>query len=313
MGTDDSVDAGWDNLSSSPMLSPKPTDHSPRRRPAPWVAIAAVVAILIPGVPLLIGLFLHGGSSGTVTVQTTQQAAYTPVSSHKSGGATRTKSGGATRTAAAAPSPASSALALPAGHGALIAYVAHRTTLRSRPGGHAIAVLQAKTGFGSPTYVLVRHVRGDWLGIVNTAAGNNRIGWIRAKGLSLARDVWSIHAHLSRHQLDVYHDGKLVQRFPIATGKPTAPTPTGLFAVTDRLTTGDPEGPYGCCILALSAKAPHKISDWDGGNRIAIHSTPETDSIGYSVSHGCMRLSLADGEWLIRHIPLATPVRVSPA
>lgn len=287
------------------MPSPEPTDQRARRRPAPWIAIAAVVAILVPGIPLLVGLFLHGGSPGAATVETTQTAAYAPVGGHRS---RHTASVTTTSRAAAAPT-----LALPAGHGALIGYVSRRATMRTSPGGHAIAVLQTKTGFGSPTYVLVRHVKGHWLGIVNTAAGNNQIGWIRATGVALARDAWSIHAHLSRHQLDVYRDGKLVEHFPIATGKPTAPTPTGLFAVTDRLTTGDPEGPYGCCILALSAKAPHKISDWDGGNRIAIHSTPETDSIGYSVSHGCMRLSLADGQWLIRHIPLATPVRVSSA
>jgi len=285
------------------MPTSEPTDPRARRRPAPWLAIAAVVAILVPAVPLLVGLFLHGGSPAAATVRTTQTAAYTPVGGHRSH-----------RANPATTKPATSpALALPRGHGALIAYVSRRTTMRARPGGHAIAVLKSRTGFGSPTYVLVRHVRGRWLGIVTTAAGNNHIGWIRGTGVSLARDIWSIHAHLSRHQLDVYRDGRLVEHFPIATGKPTAPTPTGLFAVTDRLTTGDPEGPYGCCILALSAKAPHKISDWDGGNRIAIHSTPETDSIGYSVSHGCMRLSLADGEWLIRHIPLATPVRVSSA
>lgn len=291
--------------SAPQMPSSEPTDQRPKRRPAPWMALAAVLAILVPGVPLLIGVFLHGGSPGAATVQTTQTAAYTPVAGH------RTSHHAA--PAAASHSRAKSVLALPGGSGALIGYVSQRTTLRSSPGGHAIAALQTKTDFGSPTYVLVRHVRGHWLGVVDTAAGNNHLGWIRAAGVNLERDGWSIHAHLSRHQLDVYHDGTLVQHFPIATGKPTAPTPTGLFAVTDRLTTGDPEGPYGCCILALSAKAPHKISDWDGGNRIAIHSTPETDSIGYSVSHGCMRLSLADGQWLIRHIPLATPVRVSSA
>jgi hypothetical protein len=305
MGTGEVVDAGWDNPSTPLMPTPEPTDQRPRRRPAPWIAIAAVVALLVPGVPLLVGLFLHAGSPGAATVETTQTAAYTPVSARKSHHA-------ATATTTS-PAPSAATLTLPAGHGALIGYVSHRVTMRRSPGGHAVAVLKTKTGFGSPTYVLVRHVKGHWLGIVDTAAGNNHIGWIRAPGIALARDVWSIHAHLSRHQLDVYRDGKLVERFPIATGKPTAPTPTGLFAVTDRLTTGDPEGPYGCCILALSARAPHKISDWDGGNRIAIHSTPETDSIGYSVSHGCMRLSLADGQWLISHIPLATPVRVSSA
>jgi lipoprotein-anchoring transpeptidase ErfK/SrfK len=99
----------------------------------------------------------------------------------------------------------------------------------------------------------------------------------------------------------------VVQKYTIAIGAPDSPTPTGHFAVTDRLTTGDPSGPYGCCILALSAEAPHTIQGWSGGNRIAIHSTPETSSIGESVSHGCMRLTLAEGQWLITHVPLGTP------
>ena len=100
-------------------------------------------------------------------------------------------------------------------------------------------------------------------------------------------------------------------RYTVAVGAPDAPTPTGRFAVTDRLNTGDPSGPYGCCILALSAKAPHAIQGWSGGNRIAIHSTPETSSIGQPVSHGCMRLTLAEGRWLLDHIPIGTPTLIS--
>ena len=111
--------------------------------------------------------------------------------------------------------------------------------------------------------------------------------------------------------LTVLHNGKAVERYTIAVGAPTSPTPTGRFAVTDRLTTGDPQGPYGCCILALSALAPHAIQGWSGGNRIAIHSTPETSSIGQPVSHGCMRLTLAEGRWLLDHIPLGTPTVIS--
>jgi lipoprotein-anchoring transpeptidase ErfK/SrfK len=286
------------------MPDPDSTPESPApdaRRTRPWIGVAAVLAVLIPVVPVLVALFLHGGSSRAATVQTTQTAAYAPVSAH-----TDTHS-------ASKPAHRRATLTLPGGHGVLTAYISRPTTMRTRPGGRKIAEIETKTGFGSPTWVLVRHVKGDWLGVINTAAGNNHIGWIKASNVDFGRNTWSIHAHLSHHVLDVYHGGRLVEHFPIATGKPTAPTPTGLYAVTDRLTTGDPEGPYGCCILATSAKAPHKISDWDGGNRIAIHSTPETDSIGYSVSHGCMRLSLADGEWLIRHIPLATPVRISSA
>jgi lipoprotein-anchoring transpeptidase ErfK/SrfK len=287
------------------MRKPESPQPRPARRMTPWAVIAATLAVLVPGVPLLIGVFLQGASPRAATVQTTRTTAYTPVGG--GGGA------GANHHRPSARAAAHQPLGLPAGQGAVIAYVSRPIPMRTRPGGRVITVLQRKTAFGSPTYVLVRHVRDRWLGVITTAAGNNRIGWIPAAGVELARDGWSIHAHLSRHLLDVYHDGRLVRHFRIATGKPSAPTPTGLYAVTDRLTTGDPAGPYGCCILALSAKAPHHIADWTGGNRIAIHSTPETSSIGYSVSHGCMRLTLAEGQWLIRHIPLATPVRISSA
>jgi lipoprotein-anchoring transpeptidase ErfK/SrfK len=108
----------------------------------------------------------------------------------------------------------------------------------------------------------------------------------------------------------VIEDGEVRQRYTIAVGGPDAPTPTGRFAVTDRLATHDPTGPYGCCILALSAHSPHAIQGWSGGNRIAIHSTPDTASIGQPVSHGCMRLTLAEGQWLLSHIPLGTPTFV---
>jgi lipoprotein-anchoring transpeptidase ErfK/SrfK len=57
--------------------------------------------------------------------------------------------------------------------------------------------------------------------------------------------------------------------------------------------------------------APHAIQDWSGGNRIAIHSTPETSSIGQAVSHGCVRLTLPEGQWLLDHISLGTPVLIS--
>ena len=275
----------------------RPTSRARSRR---RLAIA-VLAALVPVVPIVAALLVTGSSARTPAAATTQTAAYQPVPGH------------------AAPPRGRrhhhhrAAIGLPPGPGALVASIGRPHSLHASPGGRRIGSLRPKTSFGSPTFVLVRRVRHHWLGVVTTAAGNNRVGWIRAAGVSLGRDGWRLHAVLARHALYVLHDGRQVRRMTIATGKPTAPTPTGLFAVTDRLTTGDPGGPYGCCILALSATAPHHISDWDGGNRIAIHSTPESDSIGYSVSHGCMRLSLADGQWLIDHIPLGTPARISSA
>jgi hypothetical protein len=273
-------------------------------KPSRGRLIAACAAVLVPVVPIVVAIFLSGsGARPAAAVTTTATSAYTPVKP-------------AQKTPAHHPPAAAHRTSvIPAGHGALIGYVSHAQAMRSSPGGRKFAELQSRTDFGSPTIVDVEQVRqhGKWLGVLSPHAGNGHIGWIRSTGVSFSRDTWSLHAVLSQHLLYVFHAGKLVNRFPIATGAPDAPTPTGEFAVTDRLNTGDPGGPYGCCILALSAKAPHHISDWDGGNRIAIHSTPETDSIGYSVSHGCMRLSLPDGQWLIDHVPDGTPARITDA
>jgi lipoprotein-anchoring transpeptidase ErfK/SrfK len=158
--------------------------------------------------------------------------------------------------------------------------------------------------------LVVRHVPG-WLAVVATQAGNGKVGWIPLSAVSLVRVNWELKVSLRARRLAVLEGGKVLQRYTVAIGQPAAPTPTGRFAVTDRLVTGDPSGPYGCCILALSARSPHAIQGWNGGNRIAIHSTPEVSSIGEAVSHGCLRLTLAEGRWLLGHVPLGTPTLIS--
>ena len=83
----------------------------------------------------------------------------------------------------------------------------------------------------------------------------------------------------------------------VAVGAAGTPTPTGRFAVTDRLPGF---GPYGCCILALSARQPNLAQGWSGGNRIAIHGTAVTSSIGTAVSNGCLRTTDRNMRRLVR-------------
>jgi hypothetical protein len=181
--------------------------------------------------------------------------------------------------------------------------------MRATPGGAPIAAQPTTTPFGSPVAYLVRRIRGEWLGVLSPLAGNGKLGWLPAADAVLSAVDWKLEVDLARRRLTVLHRGRVAKVFTIAIGRATAPTPTGVFAVTDRLATGDPEGPYGCCILALSAQAPHAIQDWSGGNRIAIHSTPPDTywTIGQPVTHGCMHVTLPQGQWLIDHIPLGTP------
>jgi hypothetical protein len=192
-----------------------------------------------------------------------------------------------------------------------VALVERRTQMRAAPGGRLVAPVPVRTPFGSLDAMWVRRTAGHWLGVVSQVAGNHRLGWIPAADAALIRVRWQLRVSLGARRLTVLDDGRAVRRYAVAIGAPASPTPTGQFAVTDRLSTGDPGGPYGCCILALSAVAPHAIQGWSGGNRIAIHSTPESATIGEAASHGCVRVTLAEGRWLLAHIPLGTPTVIS--
>jgi lipoprotein-anchoring transpeptidase ErfK/SrfK len=205
--------------------------------------------------------------------------------------------------------PAAARRTARASAGAEVVDVVRATTLYAAPRGQAIAPQPTRTQFGSPVVYLVGRSVPGWFGVVSPLAGNHRLGWIPAADVVLAHVNWSIEVSLARRELLVRHGRRVMARYRIAVGRPSAPTPTGRFAVTDLLRTGEPDGPYGCCILALSALAPHAIQDWPGGDRIAIHSTPPYtyDTIGEPVTHGCMHVTLAQGQWLLDHIPLGTP------
>ncbi len=191
-----------------------------------------------------------------------------------------------------------------------VATVTRKVLLRFTPDGVPLAVEAKETSFGSPAVLLVRRTEGNWLGVVAYQAGNNKLAWLPTNAVKISYVSWHIDASLKKREIQVFDGTTLEKTYKIAIGRPDAPTPTGYFAVTDRLLTGDATGPYGCCILALSAVAPHAIQGWDGGDRVAIHSTPETWSIGKAVSHGCMRLTLPEGRWLIEHVPLGSPAIV---
>ena len=257
-----------------------------------WLRPALAGGVLLLAlVPIVVALLINGGN-GPGPGPSAAASVFTPVAAAKPSSAHRSRLGGP-------------------GRGAVVAVVRDVTKMRSRPWGPTIATVGTRTGFGSPQAVWVVRRSGGWLGVISPQAGNGHVGWIPAADTTLGRVNWELEVSLSARRLTVLHDGRTLERYTVAIGQPGAPTPTGRFAVTDRLRTGDPSGPYGCCILALSAKAPHAIQDWSGGNRIAIHSTPETSTIGEPVSHGCLRLTLAEGRWLLNHIPLGTPTLIS--
>jgi lipoprotein-anchoring transpeptidase ErfK/SrfK len=41
---------------------------------------------------------------------------------------------------------------------------------------------------------------------------------------------------------------------------------------------------------------------------VGIHGTPDAASLGYSQSHGCIRMAIPDAEWVFDHVSVGTPV-----
>jgi lipoprotein-anchoring transpeptidase ErfK/SrfK len=292
----------------------------PRKRPS---SIVVALAVLIPVIPVVIGVLVVSSAADNSSAAAISAGVshFTPVAATTSSASSTLSPTPPFGSSTVSPTPrfASSTLsptpqfASPTrpGPGALVARLTRATILRASPGGRALGKLGPRTEFGSPAVVLVARRSGRWLGVVSQLAGNGRLGWIPEAVTALRRVTFELKVSLADRRLMVLDSGRVLKRYTIAIGRPSAPTPTGRYAVTDRLATGEETGPYGCCIIALSAHSPHAIAGWAGGTRIAIHSTPETSTIGEPVSHGCMRLTIAEGQWLMKNIPLGTPAVIS--
>ena len=192
----------------------------------------------------------------------------------------------------------------------MIARVRSAVRLRSRRGGKVDGRLSPRTEFGSPRVVGVARRRGSWLGVVTTARPNGKLAWVKRgdPALRATRVRYSIHADLSGRWVELRRGGRRIRRLSVAIGRPGSSTPTGRFAVTDTL-RGSRFGPYyGCCILALSGYQPNTPPGWRGGNRLAIHGTSSPGTIGQAASAGCLRAADRDLRFLMRRVPLGTPV-----
>ena len=192
----------------------------------------------------------------------------------------------------------------------LTARVVAPTVLRDAPGGRALHRLGRRTEFGSARVLGVTGRRAGWLRVLATERPNGRTGWIPVARARLGATDLSIHVDRSARRLTLRRGGRVVRSFAVAVGRPGTETPTGRFAVTDRLRPDDPGSPYGCCVIALSGHQTKLIPGWPGGDRLAIHATPQLETVGKAASLGCMRGRPRDVRRLMRTVPLGTPVFV---
>jgi lipoprotein-anchoring transpeptidase ErfK/SrfK len=208
----------------------------------------------------------------------------------------------------AAPTPAPKAERPVGRH--LTAALTRRTRLFAQPGGRVVSVLGRRTEFGSQTVLAVVRWHGAWLKVAAAQLPNGHRGWIRRAHAVLGATDYDIRVDRSAHRAALRHDGRVLLRFPVAVGRPGNETPLGRYAVTDKLRPVEATSPYGCCALALTGHQTQLEPGWPGGDRLAIHGTPATWSIGQAVSLGCMRAPTKALHVLMRRVPLGAPVVV---
>jgi hypothetical protein len=202
---------------------------------------------------------------------------------------------------AAPPHGATAALAARPLHGVVV--------LRARPDGKPLVRLGPRGPLGGPLVLGVVAVRGRWVEVTAEALPNGHYGWARfGRDVAVRPVQWTLRASLARRELDVLRDGRLVRAIRVGIGAPDSPTPTGRFAVAEKLT--GPFGPaLGSRILALTAQQPRPPAGW---NRrityyVAIHAG---SGRGSAVSAGCLHATEADVRYLMRTVSLGAPVQI---
>jgi len=107
--------------------------------------------------------------------------------------------------------------------------------------------------------------------------------------------------------------------FGIATGMAAYPTPTGNFRIVTKQ-----RNPWWYPPAADWAKGAKPVppgpgnplgTRWMGLNvgAVGIHGTPDAASIGFSASHGCIRMRISNAEWLFERVRVGTPVFIRSA
>jgi hypothetical protein len=114
--------------------------------------------------------------------------------------------------------------------------------------------------------------------------------------------------------LRLFHGDRLVRRFQVATGQAAYPTPSGFFRIVDKQRDPwwlPPNSPWAAGAKPIPPGPGNPLGTrWMGLSTpgVGIHGTPDDASIGYSESHGCIRMHIPQAEWLFEHVLVGTPV-----
>ena len=121
------------------------------------------------------------------------------------------------------------------------------------------------------------------------------------------------------NELHLYNGERAWRSFPVATGQAIYPTPTGSFTVVDKQRNPwwrPPDSPWATGLKPIPPGPGNPLGTrWMGISApgVGMHGTPDAASIGYSASHGCIRMQIPDAEWLFDRVRIGTPVFIVSA
>ena len=121
------------------------------------------------------------------------------------------------------------------------------------------------------------------------------------------------------NRLFLYRGMKPWRTFVVATGQSVYPTPLGRFQIVVKWENPwwyPPDSPWAKGAKPIPPGPGNPLGTrWMGLSTpgVGIHGTPDSASLGYSASHGCIRMYIPQAEWLFDHVDVGTTVYIVPA
>ena len=219
------------------------------------------------------------------------------------------------------PPPHGPAPGAPTRRAAWVARVVIPTPALTAPGRGRVrtVIATSATGNGGPIDLLVLGTRvtangTTWLRVLLPQRPNGTSGWINSNLVQLTRTPWRIDVSLPARTVSLLRDGHVLDTWSAVIGKPTTPTPPGLYAIYERARQPSPNDFLGTWALLLTAFSP-VLRNFDGGpGQVAIHGRGGAsllDPLGSARSHGCVRIDNSAVDLLAADATEGTPVQIS--
>lgn len=121
---------------------------------------------------------------------------------------------------------------------------------------------------------------------------------------------------LSERRVYLYQNQQIIISYPVAVGRSGWETPTGEYQVLQKISDPVWQHPFTGEIVPPGPENPlgsHWIGFWtDGTNYIGFHGTPNEETVGQAISHGCVRMFNQDVLALFEKVKVGTPVIIEP-